>query len=446
MAAARSAGGRAFLLASAFLALATRVEALPRELQPLTLDEALRMADERNADLAALRARAEAQDLRRTVAARMNWPRLSVVSDVSGTDAASRVFAEKLDRGALQQDDLSLVRLNDPDSTGHLRTALALELPVDLAGAVRARTRAEESGARALAAQVVEARGELRLRVTEAYARAALAAAALQATQSALQGARSREDALAARVSQGAALHGERLRARTRTRQREAEVARAQGDARASLASLARLLGTDGVQYRPAGPIPIPAEDDETVESWLARARSTRALNLVAAERRGAAEWARRAEERARLPMLAGYASVFDDRWSGASRQSFAVGASIRWTLDPAQRRRVSLGHAEERVAGLEQRATAARVDMEVEEAWARLTAAREAVHAATGGTEEGREALRVVRERRAAGLATLTDELETEAASLGAELEELRARAELALAEAGLRRAAGVL
>jgi outer membrane protein TolC len=49
-----------------------------------------------------------------------------------------------------------------------------------------------------------------------------------------------------------------------------------------------------------------------------------------------------------------------------------------------------------------------------------------------------------VVRERREAGLATLTDELETEAASLGAELHELDAAVEAALADAALRRAVG--
>jgi outer membrane protein TolC len=58
----------------------------------------------------------------------------------------------------------------------------------------------------------------------------------------------------------------------------------------------------------------------------------------------------------------------------------------------------------------------------------------------------EAREALRVVQERRQAGMATLTDELETEAASLAAELQELRAVAEAALADAALARAAGEL
>jgi outer membrane protein TolC len=63
---------------------------------------------------------------------------------------------------------------------------------------------------------------------------------------------------------------------------------------------------------------------------------------------------------------------------------------------------------------------------------------------AASCGAEEGREALRVVRERRQAGIATLTDELETEAASLAAELQEMRAATDAALADAALERAAG--
>jgi outer membrane protein TolC len=49
-----------------------------------------------------------------------------------------------------------------------------------------------------------------------------------------------------------------------------------------------------------------------------------------------------------------------------------------------------------------------------------------------------------VIQERRESGIATLTDELETEAASLGAELSEIRAAAEAAIADAALARAAG--
>ena len=49
-----------------------------------------------------------------------------------------------------------------------------------------------------------------------------------------------------------------------------------------------------------------------------------------------------------------------------------------------------------------------------------------------------------MVQERRKAGIATLTDELETETAALGAALAEISAAAEVAIADAALRRAAG--
>jgi outer membrane protein TolC len=85
-------------------------------------------------------------------------------------------------------------------------------------------------------------------------------------------------------------------------------------------------------------------------------------------------------------------------------------------------------------------------VRLEVGAAFRRAQTARERHAAAAGGAEEGREALRVIQERRQAGIATLTDELETESASLDAELTEIQAAAEAAIADAALARAAGEL
>jgi outer membrane protein TolC len=411
---------------------------------PVSLDEALVLAETHNPDLAAARARVEAQHMRRAATARTAWPRLSLVLDLSRTDAPARVFAEKLGRGAFGSDDLALPRLNDPDGVGHLGSALALELPIDTAGTTRARVRSEEAAARAAELQLAEARLELRWRVTEAYARAALATAALAAHEQALAGARSREDVLAARASEGVVLAADLLRARARRRQREADLARARGEEQAALAVLAQALGDAGPERRPAG-LPAVSEDDAgTLEEWLARAGSSHPLLDAAEQRRVALAWGRRVEERAAWPALSGYANAFDDRWSGASRRSYAVGAAVRWTLDPARPRRVAAARAEENAAVAEAAALQARVNTQVRAAWVRRAAAREEMGAAQGGTAEGHEALRVVRERRAAGLATLTDELETEAAALAAEIEELRARAEAVLADAALRRAAG--
>jgi outer membrane protein TolC len=112
--------------------------------------------------------------------------------------------------------------------------------------------------------------------------------------------------------------------------------------------------------------------------------------------------------------------------------------------FDATRAKRVAAATAEQRAAELAQRAALDQVRLEVATAFRRAQAARLRVLAASGGSEEGREALRVVRERRQSGLATLTDELETEAAALAAELLELQALTDAALADAALRRAVG--
>ncbi len=434
-------------LAAAALLLASSVQA--DEPRPITLDEALALAERDNPEIAAARARTEGQEARRDAAARALWPRLSALADVSRTDQPARVFAEKLNRGAFGAADFDIARLNDPSAIGHATTMLSLEVPFDLAGTARARTRAESAGVRAAGAQLEEARQELRLHVIEAYGRAALAREAVSATEQALEGARSREAELAARVGEGGALPADLLRTKARRRQREADLAARRGDVDAALAGLARVLGAPpDARYAPAGPLPVASGDDARadLETWRARAADARGTLKLAAERRSAAGWARRGEQRSLAPSVAAYGQASDDRWSGDSRRSYAIGASLRWTLDPAVGRRVAAAKADERAADEDARGAAAQVRLDVDVAFARLTAAREGLLAARGGTEEGREALRVMRERRAAGLATLTDELETEAASLGAELDERRAETELAVAEAALRRAAGTL
>jgi len=165
--------------------------------------------------------------------------------------------------------------------------------------------------------------------------------------------------------------------------------------------------------------------------------------------RRGqaAAESATRAEHRTLLPDLAVWGQVQDDRNNLGSNQTGAFGAMLRWNVfDRSRARREAAAAAQARAAERQAQAARDQVRLEIESAWLRARTARERHAAAAGGAEEGREALRVVQERRQAGLATLTDELETEAAALAAELEELRAATDAALADAALEHAAGAL
>jgi len=411
------------------------------------LAEALVLADRQNPDLAAARAQAAAVGEGAEAARRAGWPRLGLSLGWSRTDIPSAAFAHKLDAGEFGASDFALSRLNDPAAVAYLGTALAVEAPVDAFGKVRAASESAAARARSAGAAVGEGRLDLRLQVIETYRRAALARQALAATERALEGARAREADVEARFEGGAALGADRLRVRARRREREADLAERQGEARAAAAALARALGAPaGTLYEPADDPPVPAPLPGDLASWTAHALAHRPALAGAAAATDAARWAVRGGKQAPLPDLALWGQLQDDRLNlTGGKRSGALGVTLRWSaFDPARRSRQA-AEADELTAAAERaRAAADQVRLEVETAWHHAQAARQRFAAAAGGAEEGREALRVVRERRQAGIATLTDELETEAASLAAELQELSAAAAAALADAALERAAG--
>jgi outer membrane protein TolC len=149
--------------------------------EPLTLQAALDMAEQRNPELAAARSLQVAAEADAQGASRVMWPRLGVSADLMRTDNPALAFAQKLNRGEFTDADFAVDRLNDPDALGHLSTALSLEVPIDL-GRARAGSHAARAQARAAAAGTSEARLQLRLQVVEAYRQAAVARRAVEAT------------------------------------------------------------------------------------------------------------------------------------------------------------------------------------------------------------------------------------------------------------------------
>jgi len=431
------------------LAVVSSTTPLVAEELTLSLAQALDLAAQRNPEILAQRARTEAEAVRAQVIERTNRPRLSLASGWSRTNTPSMVFAQKLNAGDFVQEDFAIDRLNSPEALSHLTTTLAAEMPLDVSGKVKARAAAQSSAGQASGARLDESVQDLRLHVVEAYRRAALALRVSEVAERALASARAREADVQARVGEGAVLGADLLRVRARRRQREAEIAERRADAQIAVAILSRALGADpAVSYRPTELPSAPSPHPNDGAAWVSRALAERPSLRAASNRLQGQTWALRAERRSSWPDLAAWGQVQDDRGAfSAGSQSGAFGVLLRWSvLDATRGRRVAAATAEAHAAELEVRASHDQVRLEVETAWRRAQAARERYAAAAGGAEEGREALRVVHERYQHGMATLTDELETEAASLAAELEELRAASEAAIADAALLRATGAL
>lgn len=415
--------------------------------EPLTLAQALQRAQAANPALGAAGARVNALRAAAEGAGRAFWPTIAASSTAERTDNAALAFMARLTAAQLAPEDLDVHRLVSPDATGHLTTALSLELPLDVSGKLRRRRDAAVAAAGSAAEVVDEARLDLRLGVESAYWRAWLETEAQGALGRAVEAAAARRDVVAAGVDAGAALGADLLRARARERQREGERAVHGAARQAALAALAQWMGAKDASFTLSENPPPPADWSATLEGWQARAGAQRPLVRAAEARLRAAMAAARLERASSWPELSGYARAIDDRgtWDGG-RRSYAVGIAARWlVLDAARGSRRAESEAAVRAAEQDLTAAKNQVSFDVADAWARSASARERQAAARGGVEEGREALRVMRERRVAGLATLTDELETEAAALSAELEELAATIEVTLADAALRRATGM-
>ena len=362
-------------------------------------------------------------------------------------DLPAGVFANKLNSGAFTQADFDPTYLNDPDALNHLGTTLQVELPIDVFGKVRTMAGAMGAYGDAASAGRRDALQEIRMRVVEAYRQAEMARRAVEVTEKVLSVARAREAEIEARVETGGALQADLLRARARRRQREADLAERRGQQLTAQAALARLLGAAaGVNYVPTEAPPAGGPDGgrRSGSGWTAPRQRP-----VARGRPGARPTPRRrscaTRRTALLPDIGVNGQVWDNRigWSdGAQAWAVGIGVSGRPSTPGGQAR----GGCDRRAARreLDARAAADQVRLEVRAGVRRASPRASVYAAASGGAEEGREALRVIQERRKAGLATLTDELETETAALGAALEEIGAAAEVAMADAALERAAG--
>jgi outer membrane protein len=413
---------------------------------PVTLSEALDLAGAANPELQASRARAEAQAARAESVDSMKWPRLGLSVGWGYSNLPASVFANKLNAGQFTGEDFDIARLNDPNALSSLNTALTLEVPIDAFGKIGAATEGQSKYGEAASAATRDERQAIRFRVIEAYRQAELLGRALEVTERALAVAKAREKDIQARVDTGSALHADLLRARSRRRQREAELAARRGEKGVAEAGLARLLGAPpGRTYVPnEGPPPVqPLAGDEA--EWTARALKQRPLLEAAGRKLEAAAAMMKGEDKTKWPDLGAFGSLYDNRTSDGGAQSWAVGVGLKWSVfDSPRSKRKAAALAEQRAAEQDVRAVVDGVRLQVATAWRTALTARERHAAASGGAEEGREAFRVLQERRKAGMATLTDELETETAALAAVLEEIRAAAQVAIADAALERAAG--
>jgi outer membrane protein TolC len=438
-----------FMVALAFLASlpGTSSAQSPPGAAPLTLSEAMALAEANDAGLSADLLRARAAEEKSNAARLSRLPVLSLSSDWDRTSVPARVFAQKLNRGDFQANDFAIESLNSPGSDASLETVLGVRWQLDAFGVVaasagEARAAAEEGSARAEGR-----RGDLRLAVTRVFFGILSADRLALASEKSVEAARELETATEARERAGAELTADLLRARSRRRQRETDLEHVRSAAELLRSRFRVLLGWASDRELVLDP-PAGDTSQRDLEEWLRRGFSTSPeIRAAEASVLGARESVRR-EQRSVFPSLFLSAGYQDNRLNFVGgHQSGSIDLRFSWDLfDPARRARAASERALFSAAESSRRAQLDAVRLRIEEAWRAERLARLDASTAEIGRREAEEAFRVIHERWLAGKALLSDALETEGALAAARAAEAAAQSAVAISEAALKRTAGEL
>jgi outer membrane protein len=430
------------------LAFALSSQALAQTAVParLTLDEALRRAQENSHRLGELKAQESAAA---AVLAQRKTADLPVVSLQAGYQRTNHVT-----EFAVVQPDRTLHTIY-PDVPDNWRSRADFQWPIYTGGRSQALERAAEAERQASGKDLDNARADLRLETTRAFWALVTATESVRVVGESVTRVEAQLSDVKARYDAGFLPPNDVLTVETRVSQERTLLIDAKSRRDSGRAELARLMGA---------PVDADFEPDARLESASAQATAQSAFNADAARRDRADRQALELRARAADALIASAKAGFlptvaiaagydyarpnpkifprEDSW----QRSWDVGFNINWELWNG-------GRTKAEVAEAHGQATAARerlaeldsvIALEVRQRQLDLQSALAQVETANAGVKSAMEARRVVQERFTAGVATSTDLLDAQQDQLQAELDRTRALANVRLAEAQLARALG--
>lgn len=411
----------------------------------LDVDGAVRLALERNPDLAAARSRIEAALAGIEAARAGRWPRVSVEGSYLRSDAPSLHLFRTVDAHALDPRS----DFNRPGSFDDLQAAG--EMRWNLFDGGRTRLAIEAAGASGDVARhgAAAVRNALVAGVVASFLDARAAAEAMAADEASVRSVGAGVEEMRTRVEGGAALRSDLLSLEVRLAEAREALLRSDLSRRLALANLRRLLALPAEAPLLPAAAPFGGAGSPPPDLREAVAEAFRNRPEVAAVRR-AQDRARAEAEAARrafLPRLDAGARAWAD--DGDARGDFgdanwSVGLTLSLDLFDGGARAAGVHRAEAALRGLaeEDRALLHGVATEVEAAWLRLEEARSRHDVTVRAVEAARESFDLVEEQFRGGAATVTRYLEAEAArtrartnEAGTRIDEERAAAELARA-----------
>jgi len=419
---------------------------------PLTLDEAMRRADDGAYlnRIASGEAREQAGQGNRALQGIL--PTLRVESGFQRTTDPIGAFGTKLRQRSIAQQDFDPALLNDPAAISNWTGGLVLEQPILNADAWLGRRAAQH------ATQAREAAAEwtsvtTRVDVVRAYYGAVLAAEQVAMLSAALEAARAHVRQAESMVEQGVVTRSDALLAQVRAGEVEAALIEASGDAGLAKRQLATLLGSPR-DTSFALPVVLPSDARVlTLGATVAHASSEAGEERFDVQAAAAGHAAARADvKRAQslwLPRVNGMAR-YD--WNSPDRpyagdENWSVGVVASWTpfAGASQLAQVQASRGREQVARAQAEAARAQAALDVAQRANAWDVSLERMRIASEAVTQSVEAHRIVARKYEGGLAAVVELLGAQAAETEAHLRHTHARYEAIVRAAELLQSLGL-
>ena len=422
-----------------------------RAQQAISLEQAVRLALEKNPSLQAAEEGAKAAEAR-VGEARSAWaPGLDFNQDFTRGNNPVYVFGTLLTQRRFTAANFALGSLNAPTPVDNFATRL--EGRIMLFDSRRTLLQMREAKKEKTAAdwETEQARQDLILRVIAAYDDVLVAGQNLQAAEEALKSAEANAERVRNLLQAGQVVDSDLLSAQVFLSQIRNRDIQAKNRAALAQLSLSRELGLglDDVR-QPAGTLAEQPVAEKPAQEWEQSALEHRpALKAAQLHAQASADQSSKAKAEfgPKLGLIAGLerdagmlGGPSGTNWNAAARLEFNLfaGGVDRYRLVEAQ---AGKRQADRQLEWLE-----SGVRLEVRQAYLDQAAAQDRMQSAKEAVEQARESLRIVQNRYTAGLTNVTELLRAQTAQLDVQTDYLSALHDWHLARARLEHATGLL
>jgi len=412
--------------------------------EPLSLKDAVKQALGHHPALEAASARVEAAGSR-VGQAKSGWkPRVQYMESYQRGNNPVYVFGSLLTQHQFTEANFNIETLNQPDPLNNFQSLVTAEQLVYDFGGVKNGVRAAELGKKMTEAEKRAAELALIAGVARAYHGVTLTGQALEVARDALKTAEADHKRAETVRAAGMATDADVLSIAVHVASMKEQVIRREADLKVARAALNEALG-------------LPLDSTHTLTTQLTAAGPARDGEPVNRPELEQIRLARQAADAQARSAKAGYWPKIGVRGAfEANRQEFAnkggtnwmFMASLRWNLFDGNQTRETVAEARAMgaaAAASEKQYTNA-LKLEVTRAMAAYDAAAERINVTEASVAQAEESLRILRNRYSSGLATVTDLLRAQSASLDAKNRRLAAVYDQRMAALEVERASGIL